>query len=53
MGTLGYRVTGTAVIDPADIDAVKIQPGRTMLTLVTCHPLYENYRRYVVYCDQV
>lgn len=52
-GEAGYRVSGTAVIDPADIDAVKIQPGRTMLTLVTCHPLYHNYQRYVVYCDQV
>lgn len=51
-GTVEYRVSGTAVIDPADIDAVKIQPGRTMLTLVTCHPLYHNYQRYVVYCDQ-
>lgn len=52
-GTVGYRVSSIAVIDPADIDAVKIQSGRTMLTLVTCHPLYENYQRYVVYCDQV
>ncbi len=51
-GEVEYRVSGTAVIDPADIDAVKIQPGRTMLTLVTCHPLYRNYQRYVVYCDQ-
>lgn len=52
-GTLVYRVTNTAIIDPSDIDAVKIQPGKTMLTLVTCHPLYENYQRYVVYCEQM
>ena len=51
--TLVYRVTGTAVIDPSDIEAVKIQQGKTMLTLVTCHPLYENYQRYVVYCEQI
>ncbi len=49
--TLEYRVAETRVIDPADIDSVKIQPGRDLLILVTCHPLYKNYQRFVVYCE--
>lgn len=52
-GTLEYRVVETRVITPDDIDAVKIQPGKDMLTLVSCHPLYHNYQRYVVYCELV
>lgn len=52
-GTLEYRVVETRVIDPADIDAVKIQDGRDLLTLITCHPLHQNYQRYVVYCERV
>lgn len=50
---LEYRVVETRIIDPSDIDAVKIQQGRDMLTLVTCHPLYHNYQRYVVFCERV
>lgn len=52
-GTLEYRVVGTRVIIPSDIAAVKIQPGKDMLTLISCHPLYHNYQRFVVYCELV
>lgn len=38
------------VLQPDDIDAVKIVPGQDMLTLITCHPYTQNYQRYVVYC---
>lgn len=49
--TLEYTVFKTEVIMPSDIDAVKIQPGRDMVTLVTCHPYMSGGRqRYVVYC---
>ena len=36
--TLRYRVESIAIIDPYDNDAVKIQDGKDMITLVTCHP---------------
>lgn len=49
--TLEYRVESTAVILPQDVDAVRIQPGRDLLTLVTCHPYPEDTYRYVVYCQ--
>ena len=52
-GTLDYTVVEIGVIQPDDIDAVKIQPGKEMLTLITCHPYPQNTQRYVVYCQRV
>lgn len=50
-GTLGYRVESIKIIDPTDIDAVKIQEGRDMITLLTCHPYRSSGPyRYLVYC---
>lgn len=52
-GKLAYKVTDTTIISPNDRDAVLIQEGKDMLTLVTCHPFPFNYQRYVVYCQRV
>lgn len=50
-GTLGYRVESIQIINPTDIDAVKIQRGRDMITLLTCHPYRSSGPyRYLVYC---
>lgn len=49
-GERTYRVESTAVIEPDDVQAVMIQPGRDLLTLITCHPYPTNTYRYVVYC---
>ena len=51
--TLVYRVRETRVISPDDVDAVRVQPGRDMVTLLTCHPYGHNYQRYLVYCERV
>ena len=51
--TIEYEVAKCIVIRPDDIDAVKIQPGKEMLTLITCHPYPQNTQRYVVYCQRV
>ena len=49
--TLTYRVESIAIIDPYDNDAVKIQDGKDMVTLVTCHPYRSHGKyRYIVYC---
>lgn len=51
--TLAYCVKSIDVIDPYDSDAVKIQEGRDMVTLATCHPYMSRGKyRYVVYCDR-
>ncbi len=51
--TLTYRVSEIRIIDPSDVDEILIQPGRELLTLLTCHPYASGGRqRYVVYCER-
>lgn len=48
---LVYKVVKTDVIYPDDIEAVKIQKGIDMITLITCHPYRTVGKyRYIVYC---
>ena len=52
--TLTYRVCEIRIIDPHDVTEILIQPGRELLTLLTCHPYASGGRqRYVVYCERV
>lgn len=48
---LTYKVAKIEIIYPDDVDKLKIQPDKDMLTLITCHPYRVNNRRYVVYCE--
>lgn len=49
--TLVYRVCELKIIQPDDINAVLIQPGRDLLTLTTCHPYTQNTQRYLVIAE--
>lgn len=50
---LTYYVESCAVIQPYDKDAVKIEPGKDRITLITCHPYRSHGKyRYVVYCSR-
>lgn len=49
---LVYTVESTEVILPDQTDTVKIQEGRDLLTLITCHPYGKNSHRYVVFCTR-
>ena len=52
--TLTYRVCEIKIIDPHDVTEILIQPGRELLTLLTCHPYASGGKqRYVVYCERV
>lgn len=51
--TLEYQVVSIQVISPDDIDAIRIQDGKDLVTIVTCHPYPYNYQRYVLYCQRV
>lgn len=55
--TLTYQAVGIDIIDPYNIDAVKIQPNKDMITLLTCHPIRTwvggGTYRYLVYCERV
>lgn len=51
--TLAYTVTETKIIKPNEIEKILIQPGRDMVTLLTCHPYASGGKqRYVVYCER-
>lgn len=47
-----YTVTSTKVIAPSDSAAVGVQPGKDLVTLITCHPYGSNAYRYVVECER-
>lgn len=50
--TLTYTVADIQIIQPHEVDKIKIQQGRDLLTLLTCHPYASGGReRYVVYCE--
>lgn len=51
--TLTYQVTDIQIIEPDDMEAVYIQEGKDMVSLITCHPYPYNYQRYVVFCERV
>ena len=49
-----YQVTAIRIVYPDDVDAILIQPGKDMVTLMTCHPPNSGGRyRYLVYCERV
>ena len=52
-GTLTYEVVEIQIISPDEVEAVKIQEGRDLLTLVTCHPYLSSAYRYIVRCQRV
>ena len=52
--TLTYTVSDIQIIQPHEVDMIKIQQGRDLLTLLTCHPYASGGKqRYVVYCERV
>ena len=51
--TLTYAVADIQIIQPHEVDKIKIQQGCDLLTLLTCHPYASGGRqRYVVYCER-
>ena len=50
--TLVYEVVSTKIIKPWEVNEILIQEGRDLVTLISCHPYWGNYERYVVYCER-
>ena len=51
--TLTYTVADIQIIQPHEVDKIKIQQGRDLLTLLTCHPYASGGKqRYVVHCER-
>ncbi len=52
--TLDYRVVQIKIIYPNEVEEILIQPGRELLTLLTCHPYASGGKqRYLVICERV
>lgn len=52
--TLTYTVADIQIIQPHEVEKIKIQPNRDLLTLLTCHPYASGGRqRYVVVCERL
>lgn len=52
--TLTYTVADIQIIQPHEVDKIKIQSNCDLLTLLTCHPYASGGReRYVVYCEKL
>ena len=52
--TLTYTVADIQIIQPHQIERIKIQSNRDLLTLLTCHSYASGGReRYVVYCEKL
>lgn len=50
---LTYKVTDKKIIKPNDLDNIKIQKGKDMVTLFTCTPYPTSKYRYCVFCERV
>ncbi len=51
--TLTYTVADIQIIQPYEAERIKIQQGRDLLTLLTCHPYASGGKqRYVIYCER-
>ena len=52
-GTLHYTVIDTKIIEPNEVEQILIQPGKELLTLLTCHPYASGGKqRYLVICER-
>jgi sortase A len=50
---LAYRVVSTQVIEPGETEAIRADPERDLVTLVTCTPLGINTHRILVTAERV
>ncbi len=51
--SMHYRVSGVETVDPNDLAQLGPQPGRDMVTLVTCAPVGVNNYRLLVHAERV
>ena len=47
-GRFVYDVVGSKVVDPSDFTVLLSDPGKSTLTLTTCHPRYSQKKRLVI-----
>lgn len=51
---LEYTVVSTKIITPYNLNAIKTQEGKEMITLLSCHPVASGGKqRYLVFCERI
>ncbi|MFP7834284.1 class C sortase [Marisediminicola sp. LYQ134] len=50
---LAYQVRETLVVEPEDTESLLVQPGKDLMTLVTCTPLGINSHRILVTAERI
>jgi sortase A len=48
-----YMVTGVQVVDPNNVEALRLGDERPMMTLITCYPIGTLRQRMLVFFDQI
>lgn len=51
--TLAYKVTRIRKVDPDNLKSLQVEPGRDLVTLVTCTPIFLNTYRLLVTGERV
>lgn len=51
--TTAYQVIGSQVVLPEEVEHLAVDPGRSLVTLITCTPLGVNTHRLLVTAEQV
>ena len=51
--TLSYRAVESRIISPNDAEAIAIQNGHDIVTVLTCHPYGYSLQRYLVFFERV
>lgn len=49
---LEYHVVDIKIIQPHETENILIQPGRDLVTIVTCHPYGVGSHRYILTCER-
>lgn len=49
--SLTYIVSGIEIVTPTNANWCKLKPGKTMISLMTCHPYGQHSQRYIVYAE--
>jgi len=46
-----YKVFDKKIVSPSSVDVINPISGKSVLTLITCHPEYSDKQRLIVFCE--
>ncbi|WP_412176741.1 sortase [Bacillus sp. T3] len=48
-----YKVFDKKIVSPSSVDVINPISGKSVLTLITCHPKYSDKQRLIVFCELI